>query len=158
MDWEMRFMARMHSRKKGKSGSKKPAVKIVPEWVEMSSQDVEALIVKLHKEGMQAALIGQKLRDQYGVPSIESLTGKSIKKILEAQGLAPAYPDDLLNLIKKAVNMRKHLRTHKGDGLNTTKLIHVESKIKRLAKYYRKMGMLPKNWKYEPEQAALLVR
>ena len=158
MDWEMRFMARMHSRKKGKSGSKKPAVKVVPEWVEMSAQDTEVLVVKMHKEGMQAALIGQRLRDQYGVPSVESLTGKSIKEILAEQGLAPAYPDDLLNLIKKAVNMRKHLKTHKGDSLNTTKLIHVESKIKRLAKYYRNVGVLPKKWKYEPEQAALLVR
>jgi small subunit ribosomal protein S15 len=158
MDREMRLMARMHSRKKGKSGSKKPAVKIVPEWVDISPQDAEALVIKMHKEGMQAALIGQRLRDQYGIPSVELLTGKSIRKILEAQGLTPAYPDDMLNLIKKAVNMRKHLKTHKGDGLNTTKLIHAESKIKRLAKYYRKVGALPKNWKYEPEQAALLVR
>lgn len=151
-------MARMHSRKKGKSGSKRPSVKVVPEWVEMSAQDAESLVVKMHKEGIQSAIIGQRLRDQYGVPSIESLTGKSIKKILEAQGLAPAYPDDLLNLIKKAVNMRKHLKTHKGDGLNTTKLIHVESKIKRLVKHYRSTGALPKNWKYDSEQAALLVR
>jgi small subunit ribosomal protein S15 len=133
-------------------------VKVTPEWVDISADDVEGLVIKMHKEGMQSALIGQRLRDQYGVPSIESLTGKSIREILQAQGLTPAYPDDLLNLIKKAVNMRKHLKTHKGDGLNTTKLIHVESKIKRLAKYYRKIGLLPKNWKYEPEQAALLVR
>lgn len=154
----MRFMARMHSRKKGKSGSKKPTVKVVPEWVELSPQDVESLVVKMNKEGVQAALIGQRLRDQYGVPSIEALTGKSIKKILKAQGLAPAYPDDLLNLIKKAVNLRKHLKTHKGDTSNKTKLLHAESKIKRLVKYYRSTGVLPKNWKYEAEQAALLVR
>lgn len=154
----MMFMARMHSRKKGRSGSKKPSVKVVPEWVELSSQDVEALVVKMHKEGVQAALIGQRLRDQYGVPSIESITGKSIKKILAAQNLTPAYPDDLINLIKKAVNMRKHLGKHKGDVRNATKLIHLESKIKRLVKYYRAAGVLPKTWKYEPEQAALLVR
>jgi len=154
----MIFMARMHSRKKGKSGSKKPAVKLAPEWIELSSQEIETLVIKMHKEGMQAALIGQRLRDQYGVPSVESVTGRSIKKILQSQNLAPAYPDDLINLIKKAVNMRKHLKTHKGDVHNKTKLIHVESKIKRLVKYYREAGMLPKNWKYEPEQAALLVR
>lgn len=154
----MMFMARMHSRKKGKSSSKKPTVKVTPEWVELSPQDVEALVVKMHKEGVQAALIGQRLRDQYGVPSIEAMTGKSIKQILEKQGLTPAYPDDLLNLIKKAMNLRKHLKVHKGDVANATKLIHLESKIKRLAKYYREAGVLPKNWKYDPEQAALLVR
>jgi len=92
------------------------------------------------------------------VPSVESLTGRSIKEILQSQNLTPAYPDDLINLIKKAVNMGKHLKAHKGDTSNKTKLRHVESKIKRLVKYYRKAGMLPKNWKYEPEQAALLVR
>jgi small subunit ribosomal protein S15 len=54
--------------------------------------------------------------------------------------------------------MKKHLKAHKGDVHNKTKLIHVESKIKRLVKYYREVGMLPKKWKYEPEQAALLVR
>jgi len=151
-------MAKMHSKKKGKSGSKKPAVKVVPEWVELSAQDVEGLVVKMHKDGIQAASIGQKLRDQYGVPSVELVTGKSIKKILKEHGLAPQYPDDLLNLIKKAVNMRKHLKVHKGDVANKVKLTHVESKIKRLVKFYRKRGELPKDWKYEPEKAALLVR
>lgn len=154
----MMFMAKMHSRKKGKSGSKKPTVKVVPEWVELSSQDVETLVVKMHKEGMQASLIGQKLRDQYGVPSVEVVTGKSIKKILKEQGLAPQYPDDLINLIKKAVNMRRHLKMHKGDVKNKVKLAHLESKIKRLVKYYRRTGDLPKDWKYDPEQAALLAR
>jgi small subunit ribosomal protein S15 len=154
----MMFMARMHSRKKGKSGSKKPTVKVTPEWVDLSAQDVEALVVKMHKEGTQAAIIGQRLRDQYGVPSVESLTGKSVKKILKAHDLSPAYPDDLINLIRKAVNLRKHLKTHKGDTSNKTKLLHVESKIKRLVKYYRSTEVLPKNWKYEAEQAALLVR
>lgn len=154
----MTFMARMHSRKKGKSGSKKPTVKVVPEWVELNPQDVETLVVKMHKEGLEAALIGQRLRDQYGVPSVESLLGKSIKKILAEQGLTPQYPDDLLNLIKKAVNLMKHLKVHKGDATNKTKLIHTESKIKRLVKYYRKSGAIPKNWKYDSEQAALLVR
>ncbi|MEM3555249.1 MAG: 30S ribosomal protein S15 [Candidatus Micrarchaeia archaeon] len=151
-------MAKMHSKRKGKSGSKKPVVKVVPEWVELSPQDVETLVVKMHKEGMQAAAIGQKLRDQYGVPSVEIVTGKSIKKILKEHGLTPQYPDDLLNLIKKAVNMRKHLKTNKGDVANRVKLTHIESKIKRLVKFYRKRGELPKDWKYEPEQAALLVR
>jgi len=151
-------MAKIHSRKKGKSGSKKPTAKVVPEWVELSSQEVEELVVKLGKEGLQAGMIGQILRDQYGVPSVQSMTGRSIIKILKENGLKIEYPDDLINLIKKAVKVRKHLKINKSDVKNVVKLTHTESKIRRLVKYYRDAGKLPKDWRYEPEQAALLVR
>ena len=43
-------MARLHSKKKGKSGSKKPIVKVVPEWVEYSAHEAEDLIVKMGQE------------------------------------------------------------------------------------------------------------
>ena len=54
--------------------------------------------------------------------------------------------------------MREHLRTNRSDKHNRTKLIHVESKIARLAKYYTREGVLPADWKYDPETAALLVK
>jgi small subunit ribosomal protein S15 len=33
-----------------------------------------------------------------------------------------------------------------------------ESKIKRLVKYYRRTKKLPKDWRYDPEQAVLIIR
>ena len=151
-------MARLHSKKKGKSGSKKPVVKVVPEWVEYSAHEAEELVLKMGQEGKGAAIIGQTLRDTYGIPSVQNLCGKSINTILTEHGITRTYPEDMINLIKRAVNMRKHLKTNRSDKHNRTKLIHVESKINRLVKYYTKVGKLPADWKYNPETATLLVK
>lgn len=151
-------MARLHSKKKGKSGSKKPVVKVVPEWVEYSAHEAEDLVVKMGQEGKGPAIIGQSLRDTYGIPSIQNLCGKPIHAILAEHGIKRTYPEDMINLIKRAVNMREHLKTNRSDRHNRTKLIHVESKIGRLVKYYTKAGKLPADWKYDPEKAALLVK
>ena len=151
-------MARMHSKKRGRSGSQKPGVKVVPEWVEYSAHEAEDLIDKMGKEGKTPAQIGSALRDVYGIPSVQSLCNKPITEILAENGVKREYPEDLINLIKRAVNMREHLRTNRSDKHNRTKLIHVESKIARLAKYYTREGVLPADWKYDPETAALLVK
>ena len=151
-------MAKMHSGKKGKSGSKRPPTKVVPEWVEYSAGEVEEMINKMAKEGMTSARIGQSLRDAYAVPSVKNITGKSITEIMKASGMKMEYPEDLLNLITKATGMRKHLVKNKSDVHNRTKLTHVESKIKRLVRYYAKVGRLPAGWSYDPEKAALLVK
>jgi small subunit ribosomal protein S15 len=151
-------MARLHSKKRGRSGSKRPAVKVVPDWVEYSAHEAEEFVVKMGKGGMGPTAIGMTLRDAYGIPSAETLCGKPISKILEENGVKLGYPEDLINLIKRAVNMREHLRTNRADKHNRTKLIHVESKIGRLVKYYTKNGRLPADWKYDPETAALLVK
>ncbi|MBI4399722.1 30S ribosomal protein S15 [Candidatus Micrarchaeota archaeon] len=151
-------MARMHSRKRGKSGSKKPAIKTVPDWVEYSAQEVEDLVTKMGKEGTQPSVIGLYLRDKYGVPDAKVITGKSIVTLLKTNGIKIDYPEDLLNLIKKANKVRKHLKVNKKDTHNTVKLLHIECKIKRLVLYYSGTGKLPKDWKYDPEKAALLVK
>ncbi len=54
-----------------------------------------------------------------------------------AQGLAPELPEDLYCLIKKAVSMRKHLELNRKDRDGKFRLILVESRIHRLARYYR---------------------
>ncbi len=151
-------MARLHSKKRGKSGSKRPSVKVSPEWAEYSAHEVEEMVANMGKEGVGPTSIGQTLRDTYGVPSVQNLCGKSISAILLENGVKITYPEDLLNLIKRAVNMREHLRSNRSDKHNRTKLIHVESKIGRLVKYYTVNGRLPADWKYDPETAALLVK
>jgi small subunit ribosomal protein S15 len=54
------------------------------------------------KEGNSLSKIGTILRDQYAIPLVKPITGKSISNILEAAGIAPSMPEDLANLVKKA--------------------------------------------------------
>ena len=154
----MIYMARLHSKKRGKSGSHKPSVKVTPEWVEYSAHEVEELVVKMGKEGKGPTVIGSILRDTYGIPSTQNICGKAIHVILTENGIKQEYPEDLLNLIKRAMNMREHLKTNRSDKHNRTKLIHVESKIGRMVKYYTRSGRIPADWKYDPEKAALLEK
>jgi len=151
-------MARMHSRKKGKSGSKHPPKMFPPTWLEYNKEEIEALVVKLGKKGVSPGLIGITLRDQHGIPNVELVTGKKVTDILEENGMKPKYPEDLLNLIKKAVKIRKHLEENKKDYHSKRGLELTESKIRRLVKYYRRTKKLPEDWRYDPEQAVLLVR
>lgn len=150
-------MARMHTGKKGRSSSKKPTYDFAPSWVSISKEEVEEIIVKLLKEGKSESEIGLILRDQYGIPSIKRVTGKRLNGILKEKKLESKYPSDLLQLIKRAVRMRNHLKNNKKDLSNVNSLKRVESKILRSVKYYRGKK-LPADWKYEPEKAALLVK
>lgn len=150
-------MARVHSRKRGKSASKKPIAKPSYAWVQVGGEEVFSLIEKMAKEGKSEAQIGTLLRDQHGVPSVKALTGKTVSQALAEKGLKKQFPSDLIDLIRKAVRLRKHLKTNNRDDSNWKKLNDVESKIKRLVRYYRGKK-LPKDWKYDPDEAALLVK
>lgn len=123
-----------------------------------SKKEVENLVVKLAKEGYMPSMIGLILRDSYGIPSVKEITGKSITKILEENGIKYEIPEDLLNLLKRAVKLRKHLEIHRKDEHSRRGLILIESKIKRLEKYYKRVGKLPIDWKYDPEEAKILVQ
>lgn len=151
-------MARIHARRKGKSGSKKPATKVAPKWVEMKPEEVEKLVVDLAKKGYSTAMIGLILRDQYGVPDVKAITGKKILTILKENNLAPSIPEDLANLMKQALRVRRHLENNKKDMHNKVALERIESKIKRLVKYYKREGVLPPDWRYSPEKAAIMVK
>ena len=142
-------MARMHSRKRGISGSKKPLQKSKPTWLRYKPKEIELLIVKLAKEEKTASEIGLALRDTYGVPDVKLLTGKSISQILDEKKLSPALPDDLVALMRKSVFIRKHLETNKKDQPAKRGLLLTESKTKRLIKYYKRSGRLPVEWKYD---------
>jgi small subunit ribosomal protein S15 len=148
-------LAKMHSRKKGKAGSKKPS--LPAKWVEYNDKEVERLVVKLRKDGLQAAEIGRILKDQYGIPSVRNITKKTVTQVLEESDLLPQIPGDLLNLLKKAVSLRDHLAKNKRDYTSKHGLELLESKIRRLIKYYVREGKLPRDFAYEPERAKLLV-
>lgn len=150
-------MARMHSRKKGKSGSNKPAKKTIPAWVKYSPKEVELLVVKYAKEGKTPSQIGIYLRDEYGIPDIKTITGKSVTKILEEKNLLGELPEDIMALIRKAVLIRKHLEENHKDMPAKRGLQLTESKILRLAKYYKRTKRLPADWKYDPKKIRLYI-
>ncbi|NYB52006.1 MAG: 30S ribosomal protein S15 [Methanobacteriaceae archaeon] len=129
-----------------------------PEWVEYSTEEIEEIILKLRKEGKSTSVIGVILRDQYGIPDVKSVTGMKITQILEKHGQIEEYPEDLMNLIRKAVNIRDHLKENPKDLHTKRGLQLVESRIRRLVKYYTREGVLPEGWRYEPKKAALLVK
>ncbi len=150
-------MARMHSRDRGISGSKRPTRKSAPSWIRYKPKEVEMLIVKLGKEGYTSANIGVILRDSYGIPDVKEVTGKKISSILGEKGLLGEIPEDLMNVIKNNIKVRKHLEENKTDKVAKRGLQLAESKIKRLVKYYKGTGKLPKDWKYDPEKIRLLI-
>ncbi len=135
----------------GKSHSTRPISKRPPIWCKYAPEEVEALVVKLAKEENPPSKIGIILRDQYGIPLVKSITGKTVSKILSEAGLSQPFPEDLDNLIKKATRLRSHLGRNKGDLANKRSLALAESKVRRLAKYYVKKCILPRDWKYKPE-------
>lgn len=149
-------MARMYARKRGKARSKKPLVHA--QWVEYKKEEVERLVVKLAKDGIQPSEIGKILRDQYGIPSIKHVTGKTISIILSENNLTPNIPPDLLNLLKQAVKLREHMEKNKKDFTSKHGLELLESKIRRLVKYYVRNEKLPADWYYDPERAKLIVQ
>ena len=137
-------MARVYSGKKGKHGSHKPPVKITPRWVTYKKDEIEKLVVQMTKERKNTAVIGTILRDQYGIPNIKAITGKTISQILRKNKLNPEMPEDMMSLLKKAVLLRGHLGRFKSDKHAQKGLENLESKIRRLGKFYVRKGLLPK--------------
>lgn len=150
-------MARMHSRKKGKSGSKRPVRKTLPSWIRYKPKEIELIVIKLAKEGKTTSEIGAILRDVYGIPDVKKLMKKNITKLLEEKKLKQAIPEDLLALIKRSIAIKKHLEENHKDEVAKRGLILTESKIRRLVKYYKKTKKLPVDWKYEPAKIRLFI-
>jgi small subunit ribosomal protein S15 len=150
-------MAKMHARRRGKSASAKPLVTENPEWVTMSKEEIEQMVVKLAKEGMTSAKIGLVLRDNYAVPSVRLATGKTVYEILTEHEMKPEIPDDLMALMRRAINVNNHMLENKKDMANNRNLQLIESKIRRLVKYYKREEVLPQTWEYSLKNAELLL-
>ena len=144
-------MAKMHSRKKGISGSKCPLKKSKPTWIRYKPKEIEMLVAKLAKEGQSASMIGITLRDSYGIPDVKLLADKSVSQILADKKLMPKLPEDLIALMRKALAVKKHLEANKHDMSALRGLQLTESKIKRNIKYYKATKKIPIDFKYEPE-------
>jgi small subunit ribosomal protein S15 len=151
-------MARLHAKRKGKSGSTRPFLTANPEWVPLESKEIEETILRLHAEGFTAAAIGVRLRDSFGVPNVRLATGKGILDILKARGVKMDIPQDLSALMKRAVEVQSHLKQHTKDLSNKRGLQLIESKIRRLSRYYKEQGLLPQDWDYSLKVAELQAK
>lgn len=142
-------MAKMHSRKKGRSGSKKPieAKKLI--WLRYKPKEIELLIVKLAKEGKSPSQIGLALRDNYGIPNVRQQIEKKIAEVLKEKKLSADVPEDLTSLIKSEANIKKHLELNKKDTNALRGLQLAQSKIHRLVKYYKRTKVISLDWKPE---------
>ena len=141
-------MARLYSRKRGQSGSTKPERTANPEWVKLVPAEVEKLVMRLGERNLKPAQIGIIMRDQHGVPDVKLAAKKSITQILEENNMQGQIPNDLDDLINTARKIKLHFDENKQDMDAKRGLQLTEAKIRRLAKYYKRIGKLSAEWKY----------
>ena len=151
-------MARIHAKRKGQHGSTRPLLSKNPEWVPIEADEILEFVVKMHSEGYSAAAIGGRLRDLYGVPNVRLATGKSVGQILKGKGLTHELPEDLSSMMKRAVDLQVHVKGNPKDNSNHRGLQLIESKIRRLSRYYKNEGVLPADWDYSLKDAELQVK
>jgi len=131
----------MHTRRRGSSGSDRPAADDPPEWSDVDADTIEARVVELAEAGHSPSEIGLKLRDEgvdgTPVPDVTLATGRKVTEILEANDAEPDLPEDLRNLMERAVRLREHMDENPTDYQNKRALQNTQSKIRRLVDYYR---------------------
>jgi len=147
----------MHAPGKGISSSALPYKRSPPSWLKTSPEDVVEHICKLARKGMTPSQIGVLLRDSHGIPQVRFVTGNKILRVLKSSGLAPSIPEDLWHLIKKAVSVRKHLEVNRKDRDSKFRLILIESRIHRLARYYKSKQQIAPTFKYDSATASTLI-
>lgn len=150
-------MSRIHSGRKGRSGSDRPFPALPPTWPIPEPAEIMDQAVQLSKSGLSAAQVGTTLRDTYGVPSVRLATGQRLTPLLASRGVKPELPEDLAALLRRVVKLQRHLAGHPRDNSNRRGLALIESRIRRLARYYRDRQQLPDTWRYSATEAVLQV-
>ncbi|WP_128478101.1 30S ribosomal protein S15 [Halorussus pelagicus] len=134
-------MARMHTRRRGSSDSDKPVADEPPEWSDVDEDAIEERVVKLAEQGHSPSQIGLKLRDEgvkgTPIPDVKLATGKKVTEILEENDATGDVPEDLYNLLERAVRLREHMDENPQDAANKRALQNTQSKARRLIDYYR---------------------
>src|SRR6266699_3677376 len=75
-------------------------------------EEVEDLVLKLSKEGNAPSIIGQILRDRYGIPLVSQVAGKRLEHLIPQEN-KPKIPDDLELLVRRANNVTRHLERNR---------------------------------------------
>ena len=150
----------MHTRRRGSSGSDKPVADEPPEWSDVEADAIEERVVELAEQGHDPSVIGMKLRDEgvkgTPVPNVKLATGKKVTTILEEHDAKPDLPEDLRNLMERAIRLRRHMEENNHDAQNKRALQNTESKIRRLVSYYRG-GELDEEFTYSYDVAVDLL-
>ena len=148
-------MGRLHTHNHGKAHSTRPMESKFSSWVKQDPKEIEELVIKYAKDGNTSSQIGIKLRDQHAIPLVKPIINKTISDILDQNDLKSEIPEDLNNIVTKAVGLQKHLKSNKNDRRNIRSLELIEAKVHRLSVYYKKIGRIPENWKYKAVIAQL---
>ena len=148
-------MGRLHTHNHGKAHSTRPMESKFSSWVKQDPKEIEELVIKYAKDGNTSSQIGIKLRDQHAIPMVKPIINKTISDILDQNDLKSEIPEDLNNIVIKAVGLQNHLKSNKNDRRNIRSLELIEAKVHRLSVYYKKIGRIPKNWKYKSVIAQL---
>lgn len=131
-----------------------------PEWSDIDDDRIEQYVVDLAEAGHSPSEIGLKLRDEgidgTPIPDVKLATGKKVTEILEERDAAPEIPEDLRNLLAKAVRVRDHVRENGQDHQNKRAVQNVESKVRRIIDYYRG-DKLPEDFAYSYDDAKELI-
>jgi small subunit ribosomal protein S15 len=141
-------MARIHAHTRGKSHSVRPTSKNSPPWLTLSPAEISSIVLQLSKEELTPSMIGTKMRDEYGIPLVKNIIDKTVTEIRSENGIKDEMPEDLHQLVQKALALQKHLKSHNTDHRNVRSLELIEAKIHRLSKYYKRNEKIPKDWKY----------
>lgn len=153
-------MARMHTRRRGSSGSDRPTADEPPEWSDVDESEIESRVVELAQQGHDPSQIGMKLRDEgvkgTPVPNVKLATGKKLGEILEENDASPDVPEDLRNLMERAIRLREHMQDNQQDAQNKRALQNTEAKVRRLVNYYRG-DELPADFRYSYQNAQDLL-
>jgi small subunit ribosomal protein S15 len=153
-------MARMHTRRRGSSGSDKPTADEPPEWSDVEADAIESRVIELAEQGFDPSQIGMKLRDEgvkgTPVPNVKLATGKKLGEILEDNNASPEVPEDLRNLMERAIRLREHMEDNQQDAQNKRALQNTEAKVRRLVNYYRG-DELPADFRYTYQNAQELL-
>jgi small subunit ribosomal protein S15 len=131
-----------------------------PEWSDVDADAIEARVVELAEEGHSPSQIGLKLRDEgvqgTPIPDVQLATDKKVTEILDEHNADADLPEDLRNLLERAVRLREHMADNPGDAQNKRALQNAEAKVRRLADYYRG-DELNEDFKYTYERARELL-
>jgi len=153
-------MARMHTDRRGSSGSDHPTADEPPEWSDVDADEIEERVVELAEQGHDPSQIGMKLRDEgvkgTPVPDVKLATGKKVSEILEENDAESDLPEDLRNLLERSVRLYEHVEENPQDHQNKRALQNTESKVRRLANYYRG-DEIDEDFKYTYERAKELL-
>ena len=86
------------------------------------------------------------------------LNARDITAIMKENNVMSSLPEDLSNLMRRAITLNVHLKNNRGDVANARGLQLIEARIRRLERYYKDNGVLPADWKYSINTAELMLK